>query len=195
MATKKTTTKTKTKAPKELNNSHPTVDEVIETEETVVEAASEGVEAKSDVKKDKPPTAEEMVALKARIAELEGKEAKVEPLVAVEMTEAERDEFVSFKKDKIQAQEDEDAHKADKMVNMRLSTKHFINGKKFGPGVAAVPEYLVGKLQSNEAAWRDHELSIFAPSKTHLKKILEGGVVLDVSPGQAPKSVQNVFGG
>lgn len=132
---------------------------------------------------------------KDEIETLEPIEAKKdESLVAVEMSPEQRDEFVDFMKDK-KAKEAKEAEAKieEQKVHVRLSVSHYINGKKYGPGVTEIPHSLLGQLQHQENNWKKHELSIFAPSRTQLMKVLEGGQVVNVGVNNAPKSVQEVF--
>jgi len=124
--------------------------------------------------------------------------AKTPEVVSIEMSPDQRDEFVQFMKDKKEKDLEVEEKEAEilagqERVNVRLSTAHYLNGIKYGPGVTEIPMSLLGKLQHQENMWREHELNIFAPSRTYLSKILEGGQVVSMGVTGAPKGVQKEF--
>ena len=136
---------------------------------------------------------------KKQVEEAQVVEETKESSVTVEMTADQREDFVQFMKDKEAAKKaqeelDEETEKGKKIVHVRLSARHSINGESYGPGVVPIPYSLLGTLQHQEAQWRDHELAIFAPSKTILKRILEGGQVVEVGSNKLPRTVQREFG-
>lgn len=103
------------------------------------------------------------------------KEIKEEkkPLVQVEMTEAEKADFVKFMADKA---EKEEAKKSNEgMVEMNLRTSHMRNGKRYGPGRVVVPELLAGSLEVAEQKWVNGRIKVHEGG-TKMIEILGHGV-------------------
>jgi hypothetical protein len=110
-------------------------------------------------------------------------EAKKPDLVAVEMTEAEKAEFVAFK-----AKKEKDAEKAqpEDQIEVHLNFGHNVNGVSYGPGKVIVTEGLgYGLLERDEACkksrLRVHEsnefmIQILGQGNSIVRKIKKDGI-------------------
>lgn len=100
-----------------------------------------------------------------------------ESLEAVQMTAAQKDEFVAYMAAKKTKDEDtaKAAEEAGKFTNMRLVFKHNINGVQYGPGgMVEVPLSQLGALIAAEEAFRQHEFNLNM-SKSQSMQIMGGG--------------------
>ncbi len=115
------------------------------------------------------------------ISEVEGLEEKADAgLVEVEMTPEQRDAFVKFMADEKDKQAAvEAANKEDPIFIMDLSYEHNINGQKFGPGLAHVPQSMVPTLQRGEQRSMKREIKLHTSSK-RLFKVLQSGQAVPV---------------
>jgi hypothetical protein len=92
-----------------------------------------------------------------------------EKLVSVQMTDAEKEAFVSF-----MAKREADA-KPEQQVEINLRTSHRRNGRLFGPGTVVVAESIAGSLISADAKWLNGRLKVHE-SGNHLIEIIGRGV-------------------
>src|ERR1700743_2301547 len=119
-------------------------------------------------------------------------ESKVEEkgLEAIEMTAAQKEEFLEFlekkEAEKI-AKEDQERYK-DMNARVNLKFSHSVNGAKFGPGRNInVPLSLLGILQQGENDMRDHELRMLTESKHTFEILQGGGGAIEVAGHRTPK--------
>ncbi len=87
-------------------------------------------------------------------------------LVAVEMTEEQKEKFVDFMAAEEEAKEVVPAKPAapTKFFQIDLSTGHNINGVPYGPGKTRVPEHLVGLLLDQENKHKQGEIRLQHPA-------------------------------
>jgi len=101
--------------------------------------------------------------------------------VSVEMTTAQKDEFIAWKlaqeaKEKAAAEQ-----KAKGTYRVKFQWEHIVNGKKYGPGEAEVPEALLGQMMKADQDRTFHELNL----NTHNKRLVQ-------LMGNGTKIVRNV---
>lgn len=130
---------------------------------------------KSDVKKE--------VEAEVEAAKVPA-EQKIEDVVSVEMTPAQREEFVKWmaRKEVEDADLNEQEKVADKEVKrfmITLIARHNVNGKKYGPGPVVVPEELLGHLQHAENQVRQAEIALHTSNK-RMFQILQNGQAIPV---------------
>ncbi len=105
---------------------------------------------------------------------------KKEDLVEVEMTAEQRDAFVKFMSDsKDKLKEVEEGNKEEAIFVMDLAYEHNLNGQKFGPGLAHIPQSMVPQIQRGELRSMKREIRLHT-SNNRMFKVLQSGQAVPV---------------
>lgn len=104
---------------------------------------------------------------------VEEPKAPKDSMVSVEMTEDQAKKFAKFVADE-EDKVPEAPKEPEKIFRLQCLYEHNLNGRKFGPGVADIPECYLAQVQVQEQRAREHELNL-NQSKTRLFKIMQSG--------------------
>jgi hypothetical protein len=102
------------------------------------------------------------------------KEIKETDLVAVEMTEQEKADFVAYKLSKEKEHTDKATREEEGFVEMHLFKAHSYGRHRFGPGKARVPAGLAGQVAWIEERARHNELNLNTENKRLVEVMMNG---------------------
>lgn len=105
------------------------------------------------------------------------KEIKETDLVAVEMTEEEKAEYVAYKLQKEKEQVDKDTAHEEGFVDMNLFKRYEIGRHRFGPGLSKVPAGLAGQVAWIEERARHNELNLNTENKRLVEVMMNGNTI------------------
>lgn len=102
---------------------------------------------------------------------------KEEKLVAIEMTEQQKKDFVAFQLKQEKQKEDEESNTG--FVEINLFTKHSFGRRTYGPGKSKIPAGLAGQIVYQDQRAMGREISLNTSNKK-LVQILQSGQQINI---------------